>query len=277
MRLHTYGTVIALLIVMGYTLPAGAGCENDQGKKCGWFWYEDPPPIPADPDKKEREPLPPLPPRSELMEMHPEDLRKMQQEYLEQAVWQTTPENVKDYYVVHDAIRRKSLAFTNVTGLVMLQNPELNVGREYPITNPGREAFTKVRRDGYKGTLVDFRDQFGLIVFTKQHCEYCVLQKNILKYFTQQHGWGVKEIDIQQNPTAAARFNVDFTPITIVVQRNSENWMPVAVGSESLRAVEENVYRAVRLLRGETTPEQFFMMDHERGGVFDSMATGEMQ
>ena len=269
---------IGLLVVSLVASPMVlATCDKDHGNKCGWFWYEEPEPEADDESQKEREPLPPLPPRTELMAMHPEDLKTLRDDYLNQAVWKPTPENVKDYYVVHDTIRRKSLAFTNVTSLVMLQNPELNVGREYPITNPGREAFTKVRREGYKSTLTQYRNKYGLIVFTKQGCEYCVIQKGVLNHFVKQHAWDIKEIDIHRNPQIAATFNVDFTPITILVERNTKNWMPVAVGSESLRTVEENAYRAIRLLRGDTSPEQFFVMEHEQGGVFDPTAPGGYQ
>ena len=81
-----------------------------------------------------------------------------------------------------------------------------------------------------------------------------------------------EKIDVQREPAKAARFNVTGTPVTVLIERDTENWFPVAVGSESFPAVADNAYRAVRFLRGEITETQFFNGAGDDGGFFDPEA-----
>ncbi len=248
-----------------------SGCSADSNpEKKGYWWYKDSkPPQEADP-KKEHKPLPPPPSFEQLMAMHPDDLRELHDSYHKQAVWKPTPENVRDYYIVVDAIRRKSLAMSAVTQVVMLQNPELNVAAESPATNPGRVALTSAKETTIRRLLENYRNDYALVFFTQKGCTFCAAQRDVLQIFAEQYGWEIKEIDKDDNPEIAARFRVqNFTPITFVIERGSDKRMTVAVGSDSVAAIIENTYRSIRLLRGEITPEQFFTTEYQQGGVFD--------
>lgn len=243
--------------------------ECSDGPKKGYWFYCKEPVEETDEEKIVRKELPNPPPHEEMMKMHPDDLKVLQEEYLKEAVWKSEPEKVLNYYMVHDVIRRKSLAFTAVSQVVMLQNPDLNVWGQYSKTNPGVSEAKRVRQETTTVGLSKYRQNYALLVFTKPTCGYCSIQKSILAHFSERHGWHVKEIDITRNTQAATRFNINYTPVTIVIERNSDNWMPVAVGEEPLPSIEENTYRAIRLLRGDTSPTQFFNMDFEDGGVYD--------
>lgn len=261
----------AILAVLSVQTMAMVGTTSE---KRGYWWYmETPKEEPTEEETKpERQELPPLPSRAELMDMHPDDLSEMQEKYQKQAVWRPTPEHVRDYYIVQDVIRRKAVAYMAVTGLVMLQNPDLNVAKEYPITGPGRKAVTRVRKQTLGNALQGYRKKYALIMFSKRGCEYCVVQQQALKLFQDRHGWVIKEVDIERSPQAGQRFGVEFTPMTILIERGSKNWMPVAVGVESVPVIEENIYRGIRLLRGDTAPEQFYTLEYEEGGTFDPTA-----
>jgi conjugal transfer pilus assembly protein TraF len=104
---------------------------------------------------------------------------------------------------------------------------------------------------------------------------FCRTQYAVLSVYSDRHGWPVKTIDIDKNPAAAARFNITTVPVTVVVKKGSDQWMPVAVGQEALTTIETNVYRAIRFLRGDTSPSQFLQMAHEDGSVSDPDRTFE--
>lgn len=237
--------------------------------KVGYWWYcepetkEDPHAIP------EREPLPPPPTQQAMMQMHPDDIDSLREQYLKEAVWQTSPNNVRNYYQVLDVARKKSLAFANVTKLVMLQNPDLNAYGQYTKTNPGRKALNQHKAAQIRAALTHYKNEFGLILFTQKSCIFCRSQHAVLGSYSDRHGWPVKTIDIDHNPVAAARFNVTTVPVTMIVQKSTDKWMPVAVGEEALTTIEFNVYRGIRYLNGDTTPSQFLQMEYEDGSISD--------
>jgi len=245
------------------------GCSADNPEKTGYWWYKDPPPE-GKTQKTEHRQLPPPPPLEKLMEMHPDDIRDLLDNYHKQAVWKPTPDNIRDYYIVFDAARRKSLAVAAVTQVVMLEHPELNVAGEDPGNNPGREAMTRARESSTNDLLAKYQDSYALIVFTEKGCQFCAAQRNALQLFAEKYHWEIKDIDKDDFPDLAARFGVgNFTPMTYLIERGTDKKMPVAVGAETVAGITENTYRGIRLLRGDITPEQFFTMDYQEGGVFD--------
>lgn len=273
--IKTFLALIAALLAALHILVSYAIGSNPEKK--GYWWYIEDKPAQDTENKKERKPLPPPPLRDVLMAMHPDDLRDLREAYHKQAVWKPTPENVRDYYYVQDVIRRKALAMSAVTQVVMLQNPELNVARESPATNPGRVALTQVRQTSSSRLLQKFQNDYALLFFTQKGCPFCAAQRDALRLFSDQYGWEIKEIDKDDHPDLAARFGVtSFVPITILIERASDKRMPVAVGVESVAGIGENTYRAIRLLRGEITPEQFFTMEYQAGGVFDPVIRKEV-
>lgn len=261
----------ALLLAVSWSSATPA---NEVNGKYGWYWGDAAiAEIEAEKETKpERKPLPPPPSQAKLMEMHPDDINNLRDEYLKQAIWRTTPENVRDYYTILDTVRRKSLAFTAVSSLVMLENPALNVNRDYPTSDSGFTQHAKLRAESIERVLDQARESFGLVFFSSETCSYCVIQRDSLAMFHDRHGWEIKEVDINRTPRATERFDIKITPTIIVIQRNSDKWMPIAVGALPVPKLKENIYRAVRMLRGEITPEQFLTMDFEKDGTLDPLS-----
>jgi conjugal transfer pilus assembly protein TraF len=179
------------------------------------------------------------------------------------------PQHVTWYYYLQDFARRRARAFMNVTDVVMLENPSLNLNTVYSESPPGQEA----RRAEYERSISDRLDEerqsAGLVFLVRKGCPYCEAQRTELKYFQQRHGWEIKEVDIGENPQAGARFGVEYTPTTIVVFRGTDQWMPVSVGVDTVPTIEEGLYKALRLMHGETTPEQYDLHEYEDGGPYD--------
>ncbi|WP_339145168.1 conjugal transfer protein TraF [Pseudoalteromonas galatheae] len=262
---------ILLLALCCFYTEGSQGTLDDKLKR-GYWWGEKVEPI----DKEAEEyPIPPPNPKTdELLKMHPSKLREMEEQYREYAIWVKTPEATRDYWTVVDAARRQARSFTALTAVTMLQNPELNARTQNPITNAGRAAKRQLRDNSVNKRLIEVRDDFALVMFTQPGCPYCELQRNTLKFFTEKHYWPYKEIDITRNPSLAERFNVTTTPVTILVKKDTDKWMNIAVGPESVPNIEDNAYRAVRLMSGETTPQQFYTPEYMDGGFFDPQPKG---
>lgn len=238
-------------------------CVKDGPTRGYWFYNEC-----KDEEKDPYEPKP-LPSHAEMMKMHPKQIRELVTERLEYAVYKGTPESVVQYYSVIDVARRKALAFTALTEYVMLKNPELNAKTQNPSTVPARNQSRASRDNEYFSYINQHRNNFALVMLSRETCQFCPIQEATLKQFGAKYQWRYKLVDIDLNPDIAAKFNATTTPMTIIIERDTDNWMPVSVGAESVSEVEAGVYRALRFLRDEITPTQFITDRFREGGFFD--------
>ena len=262
--------------------PAAAAqpAAADKDNKPGYWFYKKPPPPPEDEEKAEEEKqqeeavkfMPDLaapPPESELLKMPPKQVEKMIEDYREYALYTMEPEKVRWYYEMIDFARRRSRAFMNVTEVVMLSSPKLNMNTEYPTNAPGSTARQQRRESTVTQRLAYEGRNAALIMLTSQGCGFCEAQRGILKFFQQKYGWAIREVDINEHPEAVTRFGTASTPSVFLIVKESQDFMPVAVGVESLPKIEENSYRAIRMLKGETTAQQWTTNEYQDGGMLD--------
>jgi len=245
-----------------------------EGRKQGWYWYEKEPEKAEKPKEKPKVAKHVLPSlkdytMKQLWNMYPDDFQALLNSFMKKAVQNPTEENVMEYLTMQDIARRKALAYASVQSYVIQTHPELSNKVLYPVTTPGRAARTRLIRQEQEQTIRSARQDFALIMFSREGCEYCKAQAAILNYFMNKYQWPVRQLDIEDNPYMAARFNVRITPSIILVQRKSGKAMPVSAGVISLTELEVKLYRTIRYLKGEITPEQWFMHDFERGTVND--------
>ena len=244
-------------------------------RKQGWYWYQK---EPAKQKKQNhgfstRRKLPHLSDYTikELWNMYPDDFQALLNIFMKKAVQKPTEKNILDYLTMQDIARRKSVAYASVMSYVEQKHPELSNKTVYPITAPGQAAVVKMRTREQDQAILSARNQFALVMFTRQGCDFCRSQKSILAYFVNKYGWPVRMIDIEKHPNMAARFNITMTPTIILVERKSGKYMPISVGVISMSELSLKLYRTIRYLRGEITPQQWFMHDYERGKTNDSL------
>jgi len=247
---------------------SGAGVHKDL--KRGWFWYEDSEVAKGlEEDTKSNRPPVPKYGREELLRMHPDELKAHLEAMLKQAVWKPTLTNVRDYYEVQDVVRRKALAFANVSTALMRENPaeswDANVG-----ALAARERYRERMQD-IDSTLDAARNDFALVYFFEQGCGYCVQQQEILSVLEANYGWKVRPVEIHENPILAERFGVERVPYLLLVSRRTGKHMPVAFGVVALDALTRNIYQGIRYLEGRTTPEQFNLYGPDEGGSMDPL------
>lgn len=283
--------ISTLILFLLFTVSAFALTTQTQEEKtvsrfctqCGWWWYEEPVKKPeknkTEDEVKKIEPQQEKPVRKlptladytpeKLWNMHPDDFQKLLIEFQKKAVQYPTPDNVKEYLIIQDTARRKAMAYTSVYTYVLQANPELNLNADFPITTPGRVSRTRIRTTAKKDKIRSSAIDYGLIYFYKPECEYCKAQTSILSFFMKKYpGWEVKVININNQPSIAAQFNVQTVPFIMLVKRNSKKYMPISVGVMALSRMEEMLYRAIRMLSGEITPEEFLLYDYQKGGAY---------
>lgn len=261
-------TLLITLVLVSNTPEAPAAAILEAPKR-GYWWYEEP----ADDADDGAEPQAPRIPKGEALEqLRPSEIQALIDAQLDYALVAQTPDAVKDYYRLVDLSRRRSRGFAALTNVVLLENPELNARSAYPVTNAARDELTRRRLDERQTRLRRERREFALVMFSSERCTFCISQWNVLQYFAEQTGWIVKKVDVDREPQKAARFNVQGTPMTVMIRRGGPQWFTVGVGSDSYPVLADNTYRAIRLLKGEIDEEQFFNGEGDDGGFFDPAA-----
>ena len=267
--------LVVLMLACSWAIAAEATTTKAPRPDRGYWFYEDPPKKPKAKKVRRgtvptaRAPLGPLPPYKDLMDAHPADLRQIFTERLEEAVWRPTPKNVYAFMLVKDVARRKALAVTQMHSYLLLKYPKLNMNSVRAVSTFARDTEAKEKQREIARALARERNRFALIYFRSDSCVFCKEQDGAIHFFQIRTGWQVKEVDVNRMPSLAHQMNIEVTPSIILIKRGSEDYMPVAVGATATTDLEGNVYRGMRLLKGQVTPEQFFMYEFDKGGLMD--------
>ena len=251
---------------------AGQGQQFYDDAKQGWFWYEEPAPeLEKETDPQVVRPVPLLTDYSteQLWDMHPDDFQALLMAFQKKAVQRPTEQNVFEYLTMQDLARRKAAAYANVASFVVQKYATLDVGRDYPVTAPGVIARVKMQKEEIAATIQTAAGDHALLYFYSPDCPYCVEQQQILRFFTDRYGWQVKGINVEENLSAAARFNITITPTLLLIGKGREEYIPVASGVVALEELERRLYRSIRLLNGQITPQGYSVYDFQKGGGLD--------
>ncbi len=74
----------------------------------------------------------------------------------------------------------------------------------------------------------------------------------------------MESVEVSQNPRMTRRFNVQSTPTLVLLRKGDSD--PTNI------AMEQRLYRAIRIKEGAVEPQEFYLSDSERGGPFDPNA-----
>jgi len=270
---------LLFLLCAAYALFAGyATASEDQfapsqsdyrtDMKKGWYWYE----VEKKTENEKEKPAEELQKPAEFpdpWDMPVEKFSKFIDGIRNTAIQNPTVENVKKYVELQDIARKKAVAFANVYALVMQMHPEFSTVSSNPIANPGMDALSSIKNEEVESVIYNARADFALVYFFRQDCRFCIVQDRILKYFIDKYAWEIKSVDILEEPEPAQRFNVATVPYLLAVYRETGKYMPVVVGVVSLKELEQNLYRAVRYLKGEVKPSQYTIYDYALGSAAD--------
>ena len=237
--------------------------SSHESIKKGWYWYKEEEPAEETEEKKEKEkPV-------SLSSLSVDELKKVLEERLKLAIDDPTPDNVLAYIKAKDVALKKSLAFANTYSLVIQMHPEFTNAGYYPVANPGINALYSMRTEEIESTIKNTREEFALIYFYSPDCRFCRVKNMILRYFVDKYGWEVKKVNILEESEAATRFNVFTVPYIMIVYRDTGKYMPATVGVASLAELEHAIFRAIRYMKGVTSPSNFTFYDYNLGSPVD--------
>ena len=239
-------------------------------KKHGWYWYEkEAKQLKKTKDEKKPDEIKNFT-YSELWNLHPDAFQNLVEVTKKKAVQSPTEKNMEDYLVLQDIARRKAVAFASVFTYVT-QKQQLTTNDVYPITKPGQKALLSNMINEKNNVIRKSKKEFGLIMFYSNNCSYCSAQVSILAYFKDNFKWPVRMINIDEKPDAAARFNVSTVPQIILVYKKTKDYLPVSTGVISLEELKTKLYRSIRLMRGEISPQQWFIYEFEKNKSTDPL------
>lgn len=284
--MKTFFCILALIVCTSVAIAADNNqtpVDNDSytnSSKEGWWWGkyvapEEKKEEKRDDDKKQQVTVTvaPLqqswPTLEELKNMPPKEMGKVLGEARDLAVQYPTEGNVTRYYDYQDVYRRKGLAFMNTSMYVWQKHPELSTSTDYPLTTPGRNAMTRDTKEEVELSIRAAQNDFALLYFYAPGCKYCEAQEGILKFFTTKYGWQIQPEEISANQKLAARLGVDRTPSLVLIKNGSDDFIPVSSGVVAVPELEDNLFRGIRFMSGEITPEEYSVYDREKGGPFD--------
>jgi len=263
---------IIILLLTAFTLPVFASNDYQEHRK-GRFWGK---PIitPEEQEEIDKWTPEPLPSVTSMMKMHPDQIRALEKEHMDYALWKKTPEAVRDYYKIITVIRKNARSFAALHGYNKQMDISLNATPSYPITQAGSVIARKMRQDDYSNKLRNNSDEFALVMFTEDGCQYCGAMDGVIKQFVFRHDWKIKYVDRNANPGLSNKFKIEVAPTVVMIRRDHpDSWLPISYGVVSVPEVEENIYRAIRVIKGEIEPTQFYTPEHQKGRAFDPLAT----
>lgn len=203
----------------------------------------------------------------ELLRMPVNEFRELYNYYLEMAVSNPTEENIYNYLNLQEVLVKKAIAFTSAYQYVQQKYADYYSGGFYPISKPGVEALQQARLSEIDNVLKSVKDEFGLVLFVKKSCPYCLAQAQIMKYMVAE-GFKVRYIDVDEFPGFASEFGVEVVPTILLVHRSGQA-LPIGSGVISLDEIKRRIYGVWKIWSGTESPESYSLYLFERGTPLD--------
>jgi len=237
-----------------------------ENKKHGWYWYEKEPELLKDNKTPKPDKIINLNTYTykDLWNMYPDNFQELVELTKKKAVQYPTEDNVKDFMMLQNIAGRKARAFAGVFTYVAQSSENMTIKDVYPITQPGQRARNINIMQEKNSVISTSKENFALIMFVSEDCNFCQAQIPILQYFTDNFQWPVRLINIDKNPSAAARFNIAVTPQITLVYKKTGDYISISSGVISLNELKTKLYRSIRLMSGEITPQQWFLYEFEK-------------
>jgi thioredoxin-related protein len=259
-----------LLLVLSSSLHAQQSTQSPYKAARGHYFYEDPI-APEENAQEKKHPKPIIPDKAALMKMHPEEFSRLFEDQLHYAMMTMSEEDTLAYYELVDVSRRRSRAFMGVTEFVMMRHPHLDMQTVDPINAPGRAEKQRQTEESKRRKLFENADRYALVMFASETCSACKSQISILDVFQRTYGFPVRIVDVNSARGMAKKYAVSRTPHTILISRNSDDWMPIGIGVKSMPVVVNKTYSAIRLLNNEIEPSQFYNVEIDSGEMYDPL------
>jgi len=272
--------IITISFMLSVVFTCAADDMNMKDSRRDWYFYKKEKITPETDKKEEAQTNQKQAPQMSTMtpekiwNMHPDQFKELIEATHKRMV--QYPDNddlMGEWEYLKDIARRKSLAVTGAEMVYLQRHPEYNMNKDVPTLNQGKEAALKEQYQTIESKLKQEKGNYGLLFFYSPDCDYCSKQSGILKLFINKYKWDIKGVDVDRDPGAKNSFNVITTPTLLLVKRSTGDSITIAVGVVSFEDIENTIYKSIRYLNKEITPEQWNLYDYQKGGMMDPLAS----
>ncbi len=245
-------------------------------KQRGRYWYQheqieeevktEEEPVAEQPKQYSK---PSMPDMKELLNYHPEQIRKLYTEVHEYHVMQPTMDTATDLLILENVLAKKTRGAASVKAMAALHHPELTGVFENPTAPSIKSLVRQNNAQMVSDRLHDSHNDHALLLFTQPGCKQSEAFKGSIDLFKEQFGWDVAEIDISKDFRSANRFNIQGTPTTILIKRGDKNWLPIAQNAIPYTTLTQNINQGIRYLSGEINEKQWLTSDVQTNSYFD--------
>jgi len=191
-----------------------------KGSDGGWLVYEEPevicedvieekptnpvkPPAQKPVKKAEKKPEPEKP---QEVNFSTQWLRENFDKYVDLAVDNPTPENVRAVFLLQKIATSRAEKFQLESRKVVMSDSLLDAENERPINNQGINAFEEQAEIMRAATTNKIKEKGGLFFFYRSDCPYCKRQAEVLNMLKMAKGVTVMAISLDGHPLPIAGF-----------------------------------------------------------------------
>lgn len=282
-------TATATLAVSGAAEPANSGSNGSffDRRAEGWFWYIDPI-LEEEEERDEEEPQPPPAqplPRAKVEPEGPpplsvEWIREQMPKYMDRALNNPTPENVRAYYALQRIAMDKANAFADVAEKVVLLDPQLDETVRRPIASFGARTADLEATRGAESTLREIGEQAGIWFFFRSDCPYCMQEAPILDSIAHKYGITVQGISVDGGPLVNTSYETGYlvdsgqaehlgvfaTPAIFLVNPKTNEIIPLGQGLLAGTEIERRILLSAHMYAW-ISDEQFNRAQAVQGGT----------
>ena len=266
---------VAVIISGSPGVSFGAGGDSYYRKHGeGWFWYQDPLPredrdeagdpavIPETaPGPQEVPEAVPVPEYSRDGLLTAAYLKKALPVYLEKAMDNPTPENVRDYFALQKMSMDKSQNFAGAARLLPLLYPDLDEARGRTDYGRGRELQEQMAERDRENSLRKLSGEAGIFFLYRSSCPYC---REALREMARLGGYGFRIMGISldggllpvpgafrnvSDPAMGSVLGISAVPAVVLAAPDTERkYVTVSTSLLSPRETEDRILEGGRIL-----------------------------
>jgi conjugal transfer pilus assembly protein TraF len=226
----------------------------------GWFWYEDPPALVEEPEPPEPDPPPVAQASAEPQRavagpppLSAAWLRDNLPVYLDLAVDDPSPANVRRYMLLQRVAMDKASVFSDMSTSVVTGDPVLDEYAAFPTGTNIASAMQRQAEVARDEMLRGLAQSVGVAFFFRSDCQYCELAVGVLRSLQQLYGFEILPISIDGKPLAsgslgqfrpdrgeAASLSITQTPALVLI-RPPDGMEVVANGLVALTDLKDRI------------------------------------
>jgi conjugal transfer pilus assembly protein TraF len=270
-------TALLILITAGFDIQAQETYFDNQEKK-GFYNYEiikkEVPEKKKQPEPKENNQMP-FPPKlqlstRELMTMHPDIFTALLDDYHKKAMTTLSVEDAGDVYQMQKIAIARARGYSNVMS-ILTQKEVAGYDQVMPTTKPGIYASAKLKKSVELNYITGKIDNYALIYFYSGSCQSCMAQSMINEELVKDIDIRIKKIDVGdlRHQKLVSMLNITSTPTMYLIKKGEPGEMQIASGVVSVPNIINRLYKTIRLLEGDSSPQNFNLNAKDEGTVLD--------